>query len=546
MREHFKSSILPAAVVATLLLPLPGLAQDSASTFGETIDVRVVNVEAVVTDRAGTRVFGLTPDDFQLLVDGREVPIDFFTEFRGGEALRDVGASPWEVAPISDVQAEGTSYLVFVDDFFTIRVDRNRVLRALGDELAFLGPEDRMAIVAWDGVRTEMLSTWSSDERQIRRALQAATLRPAAGLERIAERRSILSGTFLPISARSLGRRNLDITERVYSKILIDQVESAVNAASATLRGFAAPPGRKVMLLASGGWPFRPAEFVTGDPIAAAFDGRYEQGVEIYGPLVETANLLGYTLYPIDAPGLESNGRVSAANASFLRAAGVGELDDYREIELHDSLRFLARETGGRALLNGQRLEPLSRVADDTRSFYWLGFNPDRSGDGESRSIELKVKQQGLEVRTRSGYRDLSIEEEVSMQVASALLFGFPAHSRGLAVEFGASQRDKRKTMIVPLTVRLPASAVALLPAGDRFAADLEVRVAAIDGRGDRSEVTTLPWRVIREQPPSGDEALEFETSLRLRRATQDLVVAVYDTNSGELFSASSSVAPAS
>jgi hypothetical protein len=100
--------------------------------------------------------------------------------------------------------------------------------------------------------------------------------------------------------------------------------------------------------------------------------------------------------------------------------------------------------------------------------------------------------------------------------------------------------------MIVPVTVQLPAGAVALLPAGDRYAADLEVRVAAIDGRGDRSGVTTMPWRVIREQLPAGDEALQFQTSLKLRRTTQDLVVAVYDTISGELFSTTSSVVPAS
>jgi hypothetical protein len=209
MSQLFKFPILPSVVLATLLLPLPAGAQDSNDSFGESIDVRVVNVEAVVTDRAGTRVFGLTPDDFQVLVDGEEVPIDFFTEFRGGRALRDVGASPWGVAPISDVQAEGTSYLVFIDDFFSLRVDRNRVLRALEDELAFLGPEDRMAIVAWDGVRAEMLSTWTSSGRDLRRALQSAADRPARGLERLAERRAILSGTILPISARVLGRRGL-------------------------------------------------------------------------------------------------------------------------------------------------------------------------------------------------------------------------------------------------------------------------------------------------------------------------------------------------
>lgn len=545
MRKLFKSSIVPAIVLATVLPMSAAVAQETEASFGESVDVRVVNVEAVVTDRGGTRVFGLTPEDFQLLVDGEEVPIDFFTEFRGGEALREVGASAWEVAPISDVQAEGTSYLVFVDDFFSVRVDRDRVLRAIEGELAFLGPEDRMAIVAWDGVRTEMLSTWTSDEGEIRRALRNAKMRNAGGLMRFAERRSILSGTYLPFSARSYGRRDLAITERVYSQILIDQVGNAVNAANATLRGFAAPPGRKVMLLTSGGWPFRPADYVSGDPFAAAFDFRFEQGEEIYGPLVETANLLGYTLYPIDAPGLEGNSRVDASRgaAPFV---GSGSLGDYRELELHDSLRFLARETGGQALINGQREQPLSQVADDTRSFYWLGFNPDRTGDGEVRSIELKLKQKGLEARTRSGYRDLSIEEEITMQVASSLLFGFPAHSQGLAVEFGSAQRDKRKTMIVPVTVRLPASSIALLPDGDGYAANLEVRVAAIDQRGDRSEVTTLPWRVTRGQLPDGGEALEFEASLRLRRTAQDLVVAVYDTASGELFSASSSVVPTS
>ena len=537
----FRYWLLPI-ITGVLLAPAPALTQVVGDSFGESIDVRVVNVEAVVTDKSGTRVFGLTPDDFRLLVDGEEVPIDFFTEFRGGEALRDVGASPWEVAPISDVQAEGTSYLVFIDDFFALKVDRDRVLRALEEELAFLGPDDRMAVVAWDGARTEMLTSWSSDDRELRRTLRDASLRSAGGLQRIVERRNILSGRFVGFAVGPLGQRGVGITERVYSDILINQLHDAVDAASATLRGFAAPPGRKVMILVSGGWPFRPAEFVIGDPLVANLDVPFERGEEIYGPLVETANLLGFTLYPVDAPGLDGNSRVDASSSVPL--GGVFAND--RELELHDSLSYLARQTGGVALLNGRRAEPLSRVADDTRSFYWLGFNPERSGDGEIRSIELELRQPGLEVRSRSGYRDLSVEEEVTMQVASALMFGFPAHKDGLALEIGDSRRDKRKTMIVPVTVRLPADAVTLLPSGDGFAASLELRVAAIDESGDRSEVTTLEWPVVRAELPTEDETLEFAASLRLRRAPQDLVVAVYDTLSGELFSATSTVVPTS
>ena len=151
MKQLFMSSRVLAGLIVVLVLPLPALAQSSTSTFGETIDVRVVNVEAVVTDRNGVRVFGLTPEDFRLLIGGKEVPIEFFTEIRGGEALRDAGASPWDIAPISEGQTRGTSYLVFIDDFFSIAVDRNRVLRALAEQLTFLQEGDRMAIVAWDG-----------------------------------------------------------------------------------------------------------------------------------------------------------------------------------------------------------------------------------------------------------------------------------------------------------------------------------------------------------------------------------------------------------
>ena len=61
--------------------------EEPASIFGETIDVRVVNVEAVVTDRQGNRVTGLGPGDFRLRVDGKEVPIEYFTEVRGGQAI---------------------------------------------------------------------------------------------------------------------------------------------------------------------------------------------------------------------------------------------------------------------------------------------------------------------------------------------------------------------------------------------------------------------------------------------------------------------------
>src|SRR3954454_7568785 len=76
-------------LLLALLALAPGAraADDTPPSFGESIDVRVVNVEAVVTDRQGHRVSGLKPEDFRLRVDGKEVPVEYFNEVRDGEAL---------------------------------------------------------------------------------------------------------------------------------------------------------------------------------------------------------------------------------------------------------------------------------------------------------------------------------------------------------------------------------------------------------------------------------------------------------------------------
>src|SRR5688572_7918760 len=120
--------------------------------FGEVLDVRVVNVEVVVTDKDGERVRGLGAKDFRLKVDGQEVPIDFFSEILGGAVVaRERADDTKEVPALAPGQPVGTSYLVFIDDFFSIARDRDRVLERLEEQAKAMQPEDRMAVVAFDG-----------------------------------------------------------------------------------------------------------------------------------------------------------------------------------------------------------------------------------------------------------------------------------------------------------------------------------------------------------------------------------------------------------
>ena len=194
------------AVLAALTLATAATGQDppgpQAGGFSEIVDVRVVNLEVVVTDRAGVPVRGLGAGSFQLLVDGVEVPIEYFSEILGGRVVApvegaDVVPGLREVLPGGRV---GTSYLVFIDNFFSVSIDRNRVLKSLAESLS-LGPEDRMAIVSFDGRELEMLSTWSQSEIDLRRVLKKSLGDPAYGLQRLTERRQFDFDRVLEASA---------------------------------------------------------------------------------------------------------------------------------------------------------------------------------------------------------------------------------------------------------------------------------------------------------------------------------------------------------
>ena len=86
---------LPAAVLLGLAAALPAAAQPgdtrspSGPGFVEVVNVEVVNVDVYVTDADGKPVLGLGPDDFELRVDGRAVPISNFyaVEQQGDELL---------------------------------------------------------------------------------------------------------------------------------------------------------------------------------------------------------------------------------------------------------------------------------------------------------------------------------------------------------------------------------------------------------------------------------------------------------------------------
>jgi VWFA-related protein len=488
-----------AATVLSLGLALPLWAQETPTStqpqvFGESIDVRVVNVEAVVTGRGGERVRGLTAGDFRLLVDGKEVPVDYFAEVAEGAAVTASG----DGAPVSQGEEVGRSYLVFIDDSISLAPQRDDLLTKLKLDLNLLRPADRMAVLAFDGLHIDVLSPWTSDTAALAAALDRARQRPASGaMAKVHLRAPESEVTLIEDSAATLddgdgkgpsivGTELATLHSRptAMSEAFTD-AHKAADAAAAALRAFEAPAGRKVMLLVSGAWTLQSA-------------------ARFYGPMLGAANRLGYSVYPVDS---------AQSQTSAIKTADV-----------------LARLTGGTAVAPLDN-RVLREVVRDTGTYYWLGFSPSWKANDQSHRVTVEVRRSGLTVRSRLGFSDLSKASESALRTESVLLFGGREQERRLFVKLGTPHRRGRE-LEVPVTLGVPFEALAMTPQGKVYLAEVPLALAAMDEKGGRADLRARLKVAVPTLPQAGNY-VRFQTVVRVRNVGQRLVFTVPDLASG-------------
>jgi hypothetical protein len=392
-----------------------------------------------------------------------------------------------------------------------------------------------MAVVRFEGYGLEVLSPWTSSKDELRDALEEARKRTP---------RELIRQTLADVSANPVTR----------SQILARQIEEVANAMAVAMRSFADVPGRKLLLPVTEGWPYDPTLDLSGPgvsaeetrslepvpdgvdelpgdlseerdartrPLAGSLNPNSNEGqlgdlstlgdvvhlrnLELIYPIIDHANLLDYTVYPMGLGTLE--------------IGGGGELE-------RSSLWILARETGGRIATEGAAAKlPLEPVVDDTGSYYVLGFSPLRAWDDQRHRVEVELLKDGLEARHRRNFLDLSRAARREMQVEEALLNG---EGGDLDVTVGNWQGRQ-----VPVSLRIPMDWVTMVPEGDHYTCELELRVATVDKQGGRSEVSTLPIDIQGPKPPPGSYAT-YEARLELRKIEQRVVLYLYDTLSGD------------
>ena len=388
----------PQTPPAPVVPPIP----QSLQTPTFRLNTDLVSLDVIVRDSKGQFVADLKPQDFELYEDGVKQELISFVLSHGGrtynqKAPPSVAAQEGVYVPASrpTSDASGRVFLLFIDDYHLDFGSTPKTRELLKKMLKSLIHDGDMYGIVTTG--TSSVSQQLTYDKQI---LESAITRITGNALKPSE---ILNqgswGSQGPIEVRHRARVAF---ETAYD--LVKNLEKIQNR-------------RKAVIYISSGYDFNPFEKT-----------RFEQQVERLGT---TAEALAYDPFQITR---ESQGALNEAdlvaeltmltraarraNAAFYTIdprgliAGQDIAEEINATDFQDyiretqvSLRVLAEETGGFAIVNQNDFDKgIKRIDSETSDYYLLGFysnNPDPLK--RNRRIEIKVRD-GLKVDHRTAY----------------------------------------------------------------------------------------------------------------------------------------------
>lgn len=530
------------AVLLACFTAVPAVTQDPR--FGETIEISLVNVDVIVTDRAGNHVRGLTAADFELYEDGELQPITNFAEYRGTAAARAVTADAaprTPAAPAAEDVAppQKRNILVFVDKLQV----HGRVRKQLFDGIKqFLRrtvrPGDAVGIASWaSGPRSAQ--EFTDDVPRLERALDKLATESGQRVQKSEwdyielEKRQLewyySQGAAMGMSGGSAG---LSVSQYDATARVVLEVRQKARAISSLMQTMAGADGQKVMVLLSHRFaPTSGAEYSgIGNQGAVTAENQIDEmlrvaktnGIRVY-PLYATLGDLdiGETASLTDPPSLQS-----AISKSALR-----------NIET-SSLMNIANETGGVAGTGMGDIEKVfTSITEDLESYYSLAYRATPPAGGRAKRLTVKVKNPAYRVRTRRDVVDRTSESLLRQRIVASLLQ--PPRVEGFPVNvFLRKARTDSGLLHLPLQIKVPVSALTLLPDGSRHSGGFSVYIAWAGQLGTSSDITRRSHPVTIETSQLGaakSQVITFDVEVAATRAVDRLVVAVVDDLSQEM-----------
>ncbi|MBZ5498129.1 MAG: VWA domain-containing protein [Acidobacteriia bacterium] len=435
-------SIQPALqmpFVCTFLLfcltgPLHSQAQRTPSGQEPTIRVSVglVQTDVMVFDKQGHFVPDLKKEQFELRIDGKVQPIEFFEMISAGSRHDEEIWARAENKPVQIPEQHATKFenpgrtlLFFVDDWHLSADSTMRCRAALSNLInVSVEPRDRAAIFAASGqlgstqqltgdkamllASLEKLSFKSAGAEDL--AWPPMTEAQAAALDRNDKavltyfvsailRKPVDLGMIIPGDGGPL-KEAVETTLRRASFLVQQSAglgERSLGALRSFLQSVETLPGRKIVFYLSDGF---------------VLQTKSSDVVSRINEITTGAARAGIVVYTLDARGLvvglpDSKVKRAPDITGSLAGSGVNEV-----AASMDALNAIASDTGGRFLKNTNALDAaMITTLEEISRYYLLGWaiDPEKLQAGKNSTIRVAIKGgSSLNVRVRQGSLDLS------------------------------------------------------------------------------------------------------------------------------------------
>ncbi|MFL6192662.1 MAG: VWA domain-containing protein [Thermoanaerobaculia bacterium] len=477
--------LVQMSTAVLLLSPLSPLRSQEAppeESFGESIEVSVVNLDVFVTDKKGNPVTGLQKEDFEVLEDGKPVEIANFYAETGGPVASEAkeGAAPALPPPDQRLRL-----VVFVDDVNLGPRSRTQMLQRIGDFLrAQVSPGDEVMVVRM-AERLEVRLSFTSDLAPITTEL-TSLMSASNDLRKYAESREHAFDDLIRALELQMGWGPLaEARLRAWAEQEAGVVKGALAGLDTVVSWLAGVPGRRAILYVSDGLPLTPGDdLLTWASLRSGYRGsnRHMSGTTSteydltrqFREVTSHASRNRVAIYPLESYGARTS------RGSLMQDVGA--------MNRQMGLRFLASDTGGQALLNAaDPLVALKGLGTDMDSYYSLGYTPPRPGDDLEHKVEVRVKAKGVSVRHRPWYRDKPVSEAVAERTLGVMRFGPEENPLEASLEIGEA-KAQGETMMVPVRVKVPLARLFLRPGEGKRSGRLRIYIVA-GGEGSTTPV---------------------------------------------------------
>jgi VWFA-related protein len=474
----------------------PDASKDSQE-FKFTVSTHLVLVPVIVTDKQGNHVTGLKAEDFEVKEDGVVQKIARLDELTA-DTVKVQATSGNPKSFTNQVTAEHPKKLeiIALDQINTPFVSGAQGYRGLVEFLAKnVDANTLLALVAITPNGVQIIHNFTTDPSVLVAAVGKvrATLNPKDTRSQDIPGESSESDAEAVQLTALLGGSSVANIAPGSSNALIAQARAAMAQAHAAADAsretqaslitleclqqiaqyFQGVPGRKSLIWASTGF-----KFSLGASPESLTRGTTNEDWQRTFNMLQDANI---AMYPVDVGGLiqgVSANNIQSLNSAMIRADGAeggvaargagleavgnGSLVD-PTVGRQQTMRTLADMTGGQAFYNSNDAAGLFRKAgEDASQYYMLSFYTKDNGKKGWRKLGVKVHQDNVKVRGRTGYFFSSVAAEAEttrqademMAMASDLDFtGMPIRGEWQEVTPAGDQRTVRFLLSIPAGV---------------------------------------------------------------------------------------------